>query len=291
LLFALFKLLFDNILYAAIMLRLHASFGIEERDVIAVVAANLIPILATVVTLSVIYWLTLHHHAVKAADAQHAVIQETTPAEKSNVLQSGKSTGVFLLRKLEPLPAITLGLAIAVVVVAFYQNWADHRAPQNTLTPAEISVARNVMKQIVSSLGYVKDELDDAHKTLDTWHYEIQVNGPDKFLDHIGTIYNNMTFAGFTGMSNSIFGLDQKKYPDIAQIAKNNSPDCSAKTLAFYNEVKRIKEHPGADMIFILINDTKMAEWRAALPECDKWIVVRMSEATKVQEKYDQAGQ
>ena len=60
--FGLAKLLFDNILYAAIMRQLESAFGIKEGDVVAVIASNLIPLFATMIVVALIWWLTLQHH-------------------------------------------------------------------------------------------------------------------------------------------------------------------------------------------------------------------------------------
>jgi hypothetical protein len=60
-LFALSKLLFDNIFYAAFMRRLKSDLDIDEADVIAIVAANLMPIMASIAVIVIIYRLAVHH--------------------------------------------------------------------------------------------------------------------------------------------------------------------------------------------------------------------------------------
>jgi hypothetical protein len=56
-LLGLFKILFDNMLYASFMSRLKRDYGIKEADVIAIVAANLIPLTAAVIVIFYIYLL------------------------------------------------------------------------------------------------------------------------------------------------------------------------------------------------------------------------------------------
>src|ERR1700680_2047455 len=58
------RLITDNVLYAAIIRRLKAEFGIEEDSVLAVVTTNLVPILITLALIALIYKLaTAQNHA------------------------------------------------------------------------------------------------------------------------------------------------------------------------------------------------------------------------------------
>jgi hypothetical protein len=279
-LYALFKMLFDNILYAAIMARLKTSFGIEERDVIAIVATNLVPILATIVALAVIYFVSLHHHATKAKTANGAPV-DLPPAP----VNPKKDRLLGRLARLEPLPAITLGLAVALAAGVY---WQIHYGPNRTAvtqtqvqrpSPDEIRNKVKSIDDIVTALDYIKQGAVKSHDLLEGWSYRITVDGPDAFMIEVGNIYGYFSGIGALGLSNA---FKATTYLDIRQLATTSDmPDCSGKTLAFYSELKRIKEHKGADMVFILMNDTKLADWRAIIPECDKWATERLEVAKK----------
>ena len=285
LLYALAKMLFDNILYAAILLRLHSAFGIEERDVIAIVAANLIPILATIVALALIYGLARYHHAAKAKAAGTSIAFDPAPTTTS-----GKSRWRLsrFLNKLEPLPAITLGLAIAVAGSGVYQHYQNSKPPPSarTISAADKQTATAILKQFAYSVNIIKKSLDKSKEVLEGWQYRIQVNGADEFLATLGEIYDNMAILGFISMSNAMYNIDTKKFSDLVAFSKRDDPGCIDRTLALINEVKRIKEHKGADVVFTLINDTKLVDWRTGLPECEKWIAAKTDALAKLQAEY-----
>jgi hypothetical protein len=283
----LIKLLSDNILYAAIM-RYLGTYGIAEGDLIAVVTTNLVPIIATIAVVAVIYWMSLQSHAAKSAALPAAAV-DATRSQAGVIRRSWNSGG--------PLPIIAVSLAVAFAVGIVWQiNYGpltNLRKPvssplQIVLFPGEIQAARPVLKQILYSLSWINQGTDKWRELLENWQYQIQTNGPDDFMKSANDVYNTIAISGFLGLSNAVSGMDIKKYPDIADIVKNDSPDCIGKPLAFSNELKRIKEHKGADMTFTLINNTKMADWRAALPECSKWITARLGAFAKVEAKYNQ---
>jgi hypothetical protein len=60
-------------------------------------------------------------------------------------------------------------------------------------------------------------------------------------------------------------------------------------TQALQQEVVRIRDHK-ADVIFTLINDTKLADWKNTLPECDKWVQAK-SETIRVKQATYATGQ
>lgn len=280
----LFKLLFDNILYGAIMAWLKLHFGIEESDVIAVVATNLIPILATIVVMAAIYWLALQHHLKKAGSA------DVVSAKNNSQPPTSTNRIAKLFSRIEPLPAIALGLTIALAGGVYWQLYhgplnqlGQIAPPKQPLTPPEIAFRVQHIDQILSSLGVVKDSIAASRDILDNWQYQIQTNGPDDFMSHVATIYNNMAFGGFIGVRNAV--NDIPNIPDIRDLGKQDAPDCVGKTRAFYDELKRIKDHK-ADMIFTLINDTKMADWRIVIPECEKWVNDRIAIAKRVRGNY-----
>jgi hypothetical protein len=53
------KLLFEHLFYGALMVQLKARLGIDESDIIALVASNLISIVLTAIIIVAIYWLAL----------------------------------------------------------------------------------------------------------------------------------------------------------------------------------------------------------------------------------------
>src|ERR1700733_6682964 len=105
------KLLFDNILYAAIM-RYLGTYGIMEGDMIAVVTTNLIPIIGTIVVVALIYWLASQHHASKTVTGTPAVSAPNNPRQS-----------IFrrILVSQGPLPSIALSLAVALCAGIYWQ--------------------------------------------------------------------------------------------------------------------------------------------------------------------------
>lgn len=63
LLWALFKLIFDNILYAGLIAWLKRETGFDEGTMTALVTANLIPILAAIAVIMFLHWLIAQQHA------------------------------------------------------------------------------------------------------------------------------------------------------------------------------------------------------------------------------------
>ena len=232
----------------------------------------------------------MHHHATKA---------KSTPTAEHPKAESRPNFFRRFVARLtwnDPLPIIASSLVVAFVIGIVWQvNFGPltHlRKPvpstpqQIVLSPAEMLAARTALKQISVSFLYVRQGLDKWRDLLENWQYQIQTNGPDDFSKNAGDIYTGISLAGFLGMSNAVSGMDMRKYPDIAEIVKNDSPDCLGKPMAFYNEVKRIRDHKGADITFTLINNTKMSDMRAALPECMTWMAIRANAIAKVETKY-----
>jgi hypothetical protein len=154
------KLLFDNILYAAIM-RWLSAHGIEESDMVAVVTANLIPIAGAIALPAAIYWLSMQHHATKA---------KPVPAAEPPKAEIRPSFFRRLVARLitwdDPLPIIASSLVVAFVVGIVWQvNFGPltHlRKPvpstptEIVLSPAEMLAARTAVKQISVSFLFVR---------------------------------------------------------------------------------------------------------------------------------------
>jgi hypothetical protein len=283
LLYGLANLLGSNLLYGAIVVRAR-DYGVREADVVALVATNLALVLGVIVVVTLLYFIAFRFHAEKALAGSSG----------RRVVQKGSSSPPGRLRGLEVPLIVVAALAVAVPVTLYWQVYYGIYASRTvtppfplTLSPAETQGARVSLKNISYGLGYIRQGIDKWQDLSENWAYQIQTNGPDDFAKGVGDTYSIIGFAGFLGMSNATVGMDMKKYPDIAEFIKNDSPDCIGKPLAFSNELKRIKEHKGADVAFTLINNTKMADWLAALPECKKWIGNKIGAFEKIEAKYN----
>jgi hypothetical protein len=124
LLLALSKLLFDNIFYAAIMRRLKSDLDIDEGDMIAMVAANLIPILASIILIAIIYRLAIHHVESRAK----AAVAEVKPLPKRRRRPTEDATERKLeqdrknwreLRNIGLFGVICLGLLISISSIMY----------------------------------------------------------------------------------------------------------------------------------------------------------------------------
>jgi len=73
---------------------------------------------------------------------------------------------------------------------------------------------------------------------------------------------------------------------DMADLFKSDDPDCNGKSNALHAEIFRINAHKGAELLFTLLNDTKLADFRAVVPECEKWVNARIEAANKKLAEY-----
>jgi hypothetical protein len=273
-----FKLLFDNILYAAIMARL-ADFGIEEHDVVAIVAANLAPIVAAMVALAAIYWLSLQHHAAKAAAANSG---------GASPVLGKRMVGVRgLLTRFDPLPAIVLGLALVLAGGIYWQvrygpltNIAGLWRPVPTLSDADKKAINAILAEIIADLNWSKQSMDSAEELSDNWQYRLQTQGPDKFMNELGLI--SQSIANITVPQLGILVRNSEKYPDLVVLMSvKDMPNLAGRTSALIAEVKRISARKDYDLVFVLLNDVKLLEWRAAVPDFRKWLTERYAAIEK----------
>jgi hypothetical protein len=262
------KLLFDNILYAAIM-RYLGTYGIMEGDMIAVVTTNLIPIIGTIVVVALIYWLASQHHASKTVIGPPAVSAPNNPRQS-----------IFrrILVSQGPLPSIALSLAVALCAGIYWQiNYGpltQLRRPQpaQKLTEAEKKDRLNFVVTTSNSVDTARLAMAKAHELSENWQYRMQTGVAD-FNAELAAVSTGLYLAKYAlknGEANS------EKWPDMAAITKDDLPDCDTKTNAFIAEIKRINDRKGADLVFTLLNDVKLIEWRASLLECDRWISGRI---------------
>jgi hypothetical protein len=281
----LLKLLSDNILYAAIM-RYLGAYGIVEGDLIAVVTTNLVPIVATIAVVALIYWMSLHHHATKSA---------TAPAP--SVVHPPPNDGLFrrFWNSGGPLPTIAISLAVAFCIGIFWQiNYGPltHlRKPQplDALTLSTADKAERVLGLValLTPVSRMKAACTAAKDVAENWQYRATIGGPDQLASDI------------LPLSNAIYYVNSIDLPDILVRYKNNSeivpiittewnfPDIvGSTTTALIKEIGRIKEHKGADTVFTLLNDVKLIEWKNALPQCDKWVQEKIEFINSKRAKY-----
>lgn len=287
---ALLLLLFDNMLYAAIVQRLRTSFGIEEADMTAWIAANLILILVAIIVLFGLYRLSLHYHMAKVIDLGGL----PTATESSSAPTTSPARGRIrsLLHRFEPLPAIALGLVVAVIGVVYYQNWINRR-PTSTTPPRITEIDRlaglNALTQLASNMQSAATYSKAMREIADNWQYKISTDGPDAFSAAL-----NQAGAGY------IYGLNGMYYvttqfkgipSDILALAKDDGTlaACNTRAKALAEEIQRIKEHK-ADLVFTLVNDIKLIEWRDGIKTCDEWIAGRRDVIEKKRAEYSQKG-
>jgi hypothetical protein len=263
------KLLFDNILYAAIM-RYLGTYGIMEGDLIAVVTTNLIPVIGTIVVVALIYWLASQHHASKTMVGVAPVSAANNP-----------SRGIFkrILISQGPLPSIALSLAIAFSTGIYWQiNYGPltqlRRPPPaaTKLTEAEKKDRLNFVVTTSNSVDTARLAMAKAHELSENWQYRMQTGVAD-FNAELAAVSTGLYLAKYALKNGEAIS---DKWPDMAAITKDDLPDCDTKTNAFIAEIKRINDRKGADLVFTLLNDVKLIEWRASLLECDRWISGRI---------------
>ena len=275
------KLLFDNILYAAIM-RWLSSRGIEESDMVAVVTANLIPIAGAIALSAAIYWLSLNHHATKA---QALAVHES----------KSRGSSLSVIRRLftwsDPLPIIATSLIVAFVAGIIWQiNYGpltQLRRPtiavvEPTLTEAEKNSRANIVSQLETQLAFMRSTADRARDLLDNWQYKAQSSASD-FRDSAALVS-----SGFYSSSSLLrsLAMQSEKMTDLADLTKPDFPDCDLKSQAFFAEVDRITSRRNIDVVFTLLNNIKLSDFRSILPECQKWIEDRTQAIRKRRTQY-----
>jgi len=107
LLFQLANLLGGNVLYAAIVVRLK-EYGIQESDVVALIATNLVLITATIVVVTFLYFLAFRHHTEKAA-ALSSGVPVTSQVRR------------FSLKGMEAPTAVVIALLLSVPIAVYWQ--------------------------------------------------------------------------------------------------------------------------------------------------------------------------
>lgn len=92
-------LLFEHLLYGALMVQLKRQFGIEEGNIVALVATNLIPIAATALIIVFIYWLAVLEVQSREQHASAATIGKGTP--KTKVTRQRQANKIAIAKKIE----------------------------------------------------------------------------------------------------------------------------------------------------------------------------------------------
>jgi hypothetical protein len=244
---------------------LKSFFGIGENEVIAIVATNLIPIAASAAVVAFIYWLSSQHHRIASTGAS----ESQTPAMSPHSYRAKVIKRLFLQR--DPFPIIVIALSVAL-----------------TSGPSASEDRKTILQQLLTMINYLsiaKTFEDRAYELIDDRAPKIQTDGPDEFMARLNDLQ--------TGYYSVINGFPYilrilRNTPDVQALTKVEViPDCLERTRSLYAEIKRINEHKGPDVVFTLDNNTILAEWRAGVPKCDKWISDRL-DATK--KKYIEYG-
>lgn len=176
---------------------------------------------------------------------------------------------LFLQRN--PLPIIVIALSVAL-----------------TSGPSASEDRKKSLQELLTMINYLsiaKTFEDRAYELIDNRAPKTQADGPDDFMARLNDLQ--------TGYYSVINGFPYilrilRNTPDVQALTKVEViPDCLERTRSLYAEIKRINEHKSSDAVFTLENNTILAEWRAGIPECDKWISDRL-DATK--KKYIEYG-
>jgi hypothetical protein len=188
--------------------------------------------------------------------------------------------------------------AVSVSLVAALTGgvaWQYKYGPLTRLSATEISSGpkafedrKKILQGLLTMINYLsiaKTFEDRAYDLIDNWANKKQTGGPDDFMDQLENLQ-----TGYHSVINGFpYILGTLPYaPDVQALTKVEViPDCLERTRSVYAEIKKIKENKGADVAFTAEDNTKLAEWRAGVPECDKWISDRL-DATK--KKYIEYG-
>ena len=204
-----------------------------------------------------------------------------------------------LVSKLDPLPAIAIGLAIALVGGIY---WQLHYGPLTNLPytagakpvsqKPQLSDSQRAERQL--ALGTISNTIAKAeigcahgHELSDNWQYKAQSEGPDQFLKEVSAFRNDMWYAGEFDPTYTFKNF--LAYPDLAPFFTTEWQFPSvllSTTSALEQEINRIKEHK-ADLVFTLINNVKLLDWKNALPACDKWVAEKKVAIRNQRSKYD----
>jgi hypothetical protein len=273
LLFQLANLLGGNVLYAAIVVRLRQA-GIQEGAVVALIATNLVLVIATIVVVTFLYFLAFRHHTEKAA----ALSSEASIASGTSYARR------FSLKGMEAPTAVVVALLLSVPVAIYWQiNYGPfaHKA-EAPLSDSEKKDRIALIDRLMVQLNMMKSSALRARDISENWQYQVQTD-PNNFLVSLALVAN-----GFYASDVELKSLERMfaGRKDIADLFKADYPDCNEKSNALYAEISRISAHKGADLMFTLLNDTKLADFRAVVPECEKWSNARIDAVNKKRVEY-----
>jgi hypothetical protein len=189
---------------------------------------------------------------------------------------------------------VAVGIALAAALTGGVV-WQCKYGPLTSLGATEISSGpkaledrKKILQGLLTMINYLsiaKTFEDRAYDLIDNLTNKNNTDWPNDLMDKLDNLQ-----TGYHSLINGfpyLLGI-LPNAPDVQALTKVEViPDCLERTRSFYAEIKRIKEHKGADVAFIAEDNAKLAEWRAGVPECDKWISDRL-EATK--KKYIEYG-
>jgi hypothetical protein len=199
-----------------------------------------------------------------------------------------------LLAKIKLAYFLVLALAISIGANAwlFYRSSGQSlqlfpaktssAAAPVVLSQAEKKERLEIIAKLIVQLVLMKAAADRGQEVSDNWQYQAQTNAID-FLIGITQAAN-----GFYSADTELRSLEAQNESrvDLTPILKTDYPDCNGKTNALHSEIVRINLHKGTDLVFTLLNDTKLADFRASLPECQKWVNARIDAANKKRVEY-----
>ena len=139
---------------------------------------------------------------------------------------------------------------------------------------------------MINYLSIAKTFEDRAYELIDNRAPKTQADGPDDFMARLNDLQTGY-YSVLNGFPYILRIL--RNTPDVQALTKVEViPDCLERTRSLYAEIKRINEHKSSDAVFTLENNTILAEWRAGIPECDKWISDRLD--ARQRKKYIEYG-
>jgi hypothetical protein len=129
------KLLFENLFYGALMVQLKGRLGIDESDIIALVASNLIPIVLTAIIIVTIFRLALKQ-AMSSIETVRLVPDQKARASNSRTARIASASNQRNAKRIAETKSVWLdlrnfALAGAMVIAILISGWSMVKAITN----------------------------------------------------------------------------------------------------------------------------------------------------------------
>jgi hypothetical protein len=187
----------------------------------------------------------------------------------------------FAIRRWSKNKTIVTLCALGILVVLIGVGWFyfSPRAPILTEQEKKDRIAN--IDRLMVQLNMMKAASDRAKYVLENWQSQAMTD-PSGL-----TVAILLISAGFYA-SFELKSLERSfaNRKGTADLFKADFPDCYGKTSAFNSEINRITGHK-AELLFTLQNNTKLADFRSTMPDCEKWINSRIEAAEERRQQYN----